>query len=95
MVGGRRDHRGDGSDDAALATELRGVWTRRFVRQRGKPSPKRIPVETVERVLKLYREQYFDFNVRHFHEKLSEEHDFQLSYTGKHSRIYFTIMVSQ
>src|SRR3974390_3336221 len=33
-------------------------------------SEKRVPVETVERVLGLYREQYFDFNVRHFHEKL-------------------------
>jgi hypothetical protein len=38
-------------------------------------------VETIERVLKLYQEQYFDFNVRHFHEKLREEHDVQLSYT--------------
>jgi transposase len=50
-------------------------------RQRGKPSPKRISVETIERVLKFYQEQYFDFNVRHFHEKLSAEHDVQLSYT--------------
>ena len=38
-------------------------------------------METLEKVLHLYREQYFDFNVRHFHEKLSEEHDIQLSYT--------------
>jgi transposase len=52
-----------------------------FHRQRGKPSPKRIPVETMEQVLKLYQEQYFDFNVRHFHEKLSEQHGIQLSYT--------------
>ena len=52
-----------------------------FHRQRGKPSPKRIAVETIERVLKLYQEQYFDFNVRHFHEKLREEHGIQLSYT--------------
>jgi hypothetical protein len=29
----------------------------------------------------LYREQYFDLNVRHFHEKLSEEHGIGLSYT--------------
>lgn len=50
-------------------------------RQRGRPSPKRIPVETIERVLKLYQERYFDFNVRHFHEKLTEEHEIQLSYT--------------
>ena len=34
-----------------------------------------------ERVLTLYREQYFDFNVRHFHEKLRDEHGITLSYT--------------
>lgn len=45
------------------------------------PSPKRIPAETLEKVLRLYREQYFDFNVRHFHEKLVEEHGIGLSYT--------------
>ena len=45
------------------------------------PSPKRIPVEVLEQVLQLYREQYYDFNVRHFHEKLVEEHGIELSYT--------------
>src|SRR5215471_9399983 len=45
------------------------------------PSPKRIPLKTLEKVLQLYREKYFDFNMRHFHEKLSEEHELQLSYT--------------
>jgi len=52
-----------------------------FHRQRGKPSPNRIPLKTLERVLRLYREEYFDFNVRHFHEKLAEVHDIHLSYT--------------
>ena len=52
-----------------------------FHRQKGKPSPKRIPVETLEEVLNLFQEKYFDFNVRHFHEKLCEEHGIQLSYT--------------
>jgi hypothetical protein len=52
-----------------------------FDRRRGIPSPKRVPLETVETVLRLYQQQYFDFNVRHFHEKLSREHDIQLSYT--------------
>lgn len=52
-----------------------------FDRRRGIPSPKRVPLETVETVLRLYQEQYFDFNVRHFHEKLSSEHNIQLSYT--------------
>ena len=45
------------------------------------PSPKRTPVEKLEQVLQLYREKYFDFNVRHFHEKLVEEHGIELSYT--------------
>src|SRR5438552_13292492 len=45
------------------------------------PRPKRIAVKTLEEVLQLYREKYFDFNVRHFHEKLSEEHSIDLSYT--------------
>lgn len=35
----------------------------------------------MEQVLGLYREQYFDCNVRHFHEKLGEEHGLRLSYT--------------
>lgn len=52
-----------------------------FDRRRGIPSPKRVPLVTVETVLRLYQEQYFDFNVRHFHEKLSAEHNLKLSYT--------------
>ena len=52
-----------------------------FDRRRGIPSPKRVPLETVETVLRLYQEQYFDFNVRHFHEKLLSEHHIHLSYT--------------
>ena len=52
-----------------------------FDRRRGIPSPKRVPLETVETVLRLYQEQYFDFNVQHFHEKLKTEHQIELSYT--------------
>ena len=52
-----------------------------FDRRLGRPSPKRVPVETVERVLGLYRERYFDLNVRHFSEKLREQHGVGLSYT--------------
>src|SRR5664279_5733961 len=50
-------------------------------RRRGRPSEKRIPVSVVEQVLRLYRETYFDLNMRHFHEKLREEHGIELSYT--------------
>jgi transposase len=50
-------------------------------RRKGKPSPKRIPVATMEELLRLYREEYFDLNMRHFHEKLRDEHAIELSYT--------------
>src|SRR6516225_4981922 len=52
-----------------------------FDRRRGKPSPKRVPVQRVEQVLGWYREKYFDFNVQHFYEKLHSEHGRELSYT--------------
>jgi hypothetical protein len=35
-------------------------------------------VAVVERVLGLYRERYPDLNVRHFHEKLRDEHQIEL-----------------
>jgi transposase len=50
-------------------------------RRKGRPSEKRVPLETAERVLRLYQETYYDANMRHFHEKLREKHDIQLSYT--------------
>ena len=50
-------------------------------RRKGRPSDKRVPLETVETVLKLYQETYHDFNIRHFHEKLREVHQIELSYT--------------
>ena len=52
-----------------------------FDRRRGKPSPKRVPMAVVERVLELYREKYFDLNLSHFHEKLAGEHQIRLSYS--------------
>jgi transposase len=50
-------------------------------RRRMRPSPKRVPLATVEEVFRLYRDRYFDFNVRHFHEKLVSEHGISLSYS--------------
>jgi transposase len=58
-----------------------GGYTGLFDQRRGKRSIHRIPMETAERVLKLYQEVYFDFNVRHFHEKLAEEHGIRVSYS--------------
>src|ERR1700731_5368013 len=42
---------------------LRGLFDRR----RGKPSPRRVWLATLERVLALYRGRHFDLNGRHFH----------------------------
>ena len=50
-------------------------------RRKGKVSDKRVPLARVEEVLRLYQEVYFDLNIRHFHEKLGEEHGIELSYT--------------
>jgi transposase len=65
-------------------------WHRRLVedgydgladRRKGKPSSHRVALQTAEEVLRLYREKYYDLNIRHFHEKLSQEHQIHLSYT--------------
>jgi len=45
------------------------------------PSAKRIDIAVVEKVLRLYREKYFDLNVKHFVEKLHGEEGISLSYT--------------
>lgn len=52
-----------------------------FDRRKGKPNWRKAPTQEVEKVLSLYREQYYDFNVRHFHEKLAEKHNIQWSYS--------------
>ena len=51
-----------------------------YDRRKKRPSPKRVPFKTAEKVLRLYRESHAGWNVRHFHEKLLEEHGVTLSY---------------
>ena len=52
-----------------------------FDGRRGKTSPRRVPSTVLDAVLTLYREQYFDLNTKHFHEKLTGQHGFSVSYT--------------
>lgn len=52
-----------------------------FDRRKQAPSPKRVPVSELEQVLELYQREYHDFSVRHFHEKLAEDHQIHYSYT--------------
>jgi len=66
-----------------------------FDRRRGKPSPKKVPLAVVEKVLGLYREKYFDLNVRHFHEKLQAEHQVEISYSWVKGLLQGAGMVAQ
>ena len=54
-----------------------GLVDRRLYR----PSIRRAPPGEVERILRLYRERYAGFNVRHFHEIARREHAVTLSYS--------------
>lgn len=78
------------------AAEILGItdrqmrrWKRRYEiygydglydRRKKIPSPRRIPLDKAEKVLKLYREKYFDFNMSHFYDKLRKDHNINLSY---------------
>ena len=47
----------------------------------GKRAWNRAPVDETKKILDLYRETYFDFNVQHFREKLRAEHHVNRSYS--------------
>jgi len=50
-------------------------------RRLGKASGKRVPVDREEEVEALYRERYFGFTAKHFHEHLVRDHGFGWGYT--------------
>lgn len=52
-----------------------------FDRRMQQPSPKRVPMKELEKILLLYRKEYSGFNVTHFHEKLQTYHDITRGYT--------------
>jgi hypothetical protein len=51
-----------------------GLYDRRQL-----PSPRKAPVGVVQQILRLYRETYHGFNVRHFHHLLRRDHGMTLS----------------
>ena len=51
-----------------------------FDRRRRRPSPKRAPDRLRDRVLRLYRDTYRDWNIKHFHEQLPK-HGVNYGYT--------------
>ena len=50
-------------------------------KRRHSPSVRRIAAPEVERLLRLYRERYRGFNVRHFHQVAKREHGVTVSYS--------------
>ena len=54
-----------------------GLIDRRLLR----PSKRRVPPLQVELVLRLYRERYAGFNIRHFHQIARREHGVTVSYS--------------
>jgi hypothetical protein len=56
-------------------------YSGRVDRRKGKPGDRRVPVAQVEQRLGLYRDTYYDLNIRHFHEKLRAVQGIELSYT--------------
>jgi len=50
-------------------------------RRRGRVSGRRLPVDRIAWLLEQFRTRYFDFTVKHFHERLVAEHGFALGYT--------------
>lgn len=82
---------------AEEAGELLGMSARHFRRLRaryeeagadglrdrrlGRISGRRAPESELERMRRLYREEYADFTVKHFHEELQKRHHYTLGYT--------------
>jgi hypothetical protein len=87
---------GRGHLSCAEAADILGMSERSFLRYRmryeaegaeglcdrrvGRVSGRRIAADVATRVIELYATRYFDFNVKHFHEKLVSEHGYRLSY---------------
>ena len=62
--------------DRFEADGAEGLYDRRL----GRPSGRRVPVDTVMTMLELFDTWYWDFTVKHFWEKLASDHGFTRSY---------------
>ena len=93
------------------AGELLGMSERQFRRYRdryeeegaeglldrrlGKASAKRVPERDLGLMLKLYRECYAGWNVKHFHEHLVRDHDFGWGYTWVKTQLHAAGLVER
>jgi hypothetical protein len=93
------------------AGELLGMSERQFRRYRdryedegfeglvdrrlGNPSPKRVPVADIRRMLDLYAATYRGWNVKHFHEHLVRDHGFRWGYTWVKTQLHTAGLVER
>jgi hypothetical protein len=93
------------------AGELLGMSERQFRRYRdrheedgeaglidrrlGRLSPKRVPAGELRLMLDLYRDSYRGWNVRHFHEHLVRDHNFQWGYTWVKTQLHTAGLVDR
>jgi transposase len=64
-------------------------------RRKSQPSPRKIPMDVAEKVLQLYREQYKGYNVSHFHEEITRDHDVEASYSWTKSLLQAAGLVAK
>jgi transposase len=64
-------------------------------RRLGRASARRVPVDELNRMLELYRSRYAGFTAKHFHDKLRQRHDFELSYTWTKLRLQAAGLIEQ
>ena len=92
------------------AAEVLGVsertfrrWCRRFEdegeaglveRRLGKPSAKRVPLDEALQVEELNRSRYAGFTVKHFHERLCDDHVFRWGYTWSKTFLHGSDLVA-
>lgn len=100
-----------GSLSMLEAGELLGMSERQFRRYRdryeedglaglidrrlGKVSPKRVPARDLRLMLDLYRDCYRGWNVKHFHEHLVRDHNFQWGYTWVKTQLHAAGLVDR
>jgi helix-turn-helix protein len=93
------------------AGELLGMSERQFRRYRerfeeegdaglvdrrlGRPSPRRIKADEIERMLELYRTTYRGWNVKHFHEHGVRDHKFAWGYTWTKAQLHAAGLVER
>lgn len=70
---------------------LEGLIDRRL----GKPSPKRVPARDRRLMLDLYRDCYWGWNVKHFHEHLVRDHNFRWGYTWVKTQLHAVGLVER